>query len=571
MVGDSRVLREDVSIVLCGEAGQGIQTVEQILTRTLKMSGYNLFATKEFMSRIRGGSNSTTIRVSSQSVRGYSEKMHILIPLGRGAVGHVKDRVDSDTIVIGERSVYGEEYDGENGIDVPLSDVASQVGGAIYQNTVAAAILCRLFGVEEEVLSGYLRGQFSSKGEDVVAKNIEAAGRGYDIADGLDVRVEITADPGVADQILINGTQSVAIGALTGGCDFVSFYPMTPGTGVPTFLAANSEKFDTIVEQAEDEISAINMVVGSWYAGGRGMVSTSGGGFALMVEGLSLAAMLETPAVIHLAQRPGPATGVPTRTEQGDLLFALYAGHGEFPRAIYAPGNLEECFELTRKAFDVADRYQVPAFILTDQYLVDSYYNLPSIDVSPTPFERHIVETGPDYQRYEFVEGGITPRGIPGHGSGLVCADSDEHDEEGRITEDFGVRRRMVEKRLAKSAALALDAVEPVLLGDPDYEDLVIGWGSTHEIIAEAVRSLGREGLGYLHFGQVYPVPESTGACLERAVRTVLVEGNATAQFGKLLAQEVGLKTDELVLKWDGLPFSAELLERRLGEILDGS
>ena len=568
MSNTSKVLKDDVSIVLCGEAGQGILTVEHILTRTLKASGYNLFATKEFMSRIRGGSNSTTIRVSSGPVRGYSDSMDLLIPLARGAVDHVRDRLDPETILIGEKSIFEGEYDGENGIEVPLSGIASRVGGAIYQNTVAAAVLCRLFGVGEEVLQEYLRGRFSDKGGEVVEKNLEAARKGYEIADGLDVRIEIGADRDLGDHVLLNGTQAVAIGALAGGCDFVSFYPMTPGTGVPTFLAQNSERFGTIVEQAEDEIAAINMVVGAWYAGGRGMVSTSGGGFALMVEGLSLAAMLETPAVIHLAQRPGPATGVPTRTEQGDLLFALHAGHGEFPRVIYSPGNIEECFNLTRMAFNVADRHQVPAIILTDQYLVDSYYNLPSLDVKSTPVDRRIVETGPGYRRYELVDNGITPRGVPGYGSGLVYADSDEHDEEGHITEDFDVRRKMVDKRMAKGASLAGDSVEPLLLGNRDYDDLVIGWGSTHEMIAEAMLRLDLDAAAYLHFGQVYPVPGSTGDHLERAGRTVVVEGNATGQFNRLLKQETGMFADELILKWDGLPFSVELLTSRLGEVL---
>jgi 2-oxoglutarate ferredoxin oxidoreductase subunit alpha len=314
----------------------------------------------------------------------------------------------------------------------------------------------------------------------------------------------------------------------------------------------------------EDEIAAINMALGAWYAGARAMVSTSGGGFALMTEGVSLAGMLESPIVIHLAQRPGPATGLPTRTEQGDFELALYAGHGEFPRIILAPGRIEDAFYLTQNAFNLADKYQVPVFVLTDQYFMDSYYNLPSFDPSRTKIERHVVKTTKEYKRYELTADGISPRGIPGYGQGLVAIDSDEHDTEGHITEDLDLRTKMVDKRLSKADAMAGDTIGPELVGPQEYKTLVVGWGSTYNVIKEAIDNLGRNDVALLHFKQVYPLPKETQDFLSKAERTVIIENNATSQFGKLIRIQTGIDIEHKILKYNGLGFSVEEVTERL-------
>jgi 2-oxoglutarate ferredoxin oxidoreductase subunit alpha len=286
-----------------------------------------------------------------------------------------------------------------------------------------------------------------------------------------------------------------------------------------------------------------------------------------MTEALSLAGMIESPVVIHLAQRPGPATGLPTRTEQGDLELALYAGHGEFPRIILAPGTLEEAFYLTPKAFNLADKYQVPVFVLTDQYFVDSYYNIPDLDLSGVRAERHIVETTVDYRRYEMAKDGVSPRGIPGLGEGLVAVDSDEHDEEGHITEDLGLRTRMVNKRLAKGEALKADAIAPELVGPKDYQRLVICWGSTFHVVKEALTHLGRSDTAMLHYKQVFPLHSSTADYLKKAKQTVVVESNATGQFRKLIQLYAGVNVDHGLLKYDGLRFSVEDVIQGLGKM----
>ena len=564
---------EEVSIVLCGEAGQGIQTVEHILTQTLKLSGYHVFSTEEYMSRIRGGSNSTLVRVSSNVVSAPVDRIDLLIPFSPGAVGHVQKRISPKTILLGEKKIYGNEYQGERAIDVPLSQIASEVGGPIYSNTVAVALLAGLLKVEREVLDHYLRHHFAGKDEKIVQKNLEAARRGYEVSDELlgngILQIDLVKHNEIKDEILIDGVEALAMGAIAGGCNFLSFYPMSPSTAVAVLLAQHSKEFGIIVEQAEDEISAMNMGIGAWYAGARGLASTSGGGFALMVEGLSLAGMIESPLVVHIGQRPGPATGLPTRTEQGELLFALYAGHGEFPRIILTPGTIEDCFYLAQKAFNLADQYQVPVFILTDQYLLESHYNIPSLDPTRITLEKHFVETKQGYKRYQLTETGLSPRGIPGFGEGLVVLDSDEHDEEGHITEDLDLRTKMVNKRLRKLELLRKDIVPPELIGPENYKTLIVGWGSTYYAIKEALGRLDREDVAFLYFKQVYPLHPNTIAYLQKAKKRVIVENNGTGQFSQLIRLQEGFDMDRKILKYNGLPFSVEELEEQLKSILD--
>ena len=565
----------DISIVLCGEAGHGIQTVEQILTRLLKLSGFHIFATKEYMSRVRGGSNSTQIRVSSERVSSLLNRIDILIPLSPAALGHLKGRISRETAILADRKIITdtEENNDLNWIDVPFSGIASEIGGAIYTNTISAGIIAGLFKVGADELDHYIEQFFSTGDTKTVEKNRSAAKKGYEIAQELihskKIQIDVPRNADVSGEIIINGAEAVGIGAIAGGCNFISSYPMSPSTGVLTFLSRNARDFNLIAEQAEDEISAINMALGAWYAGGRAMVTTSGGGFALMEEAVGLAGMIESPMVIHLAQRPGPATGLPTRTEQGDLQLALYSGHGEFPRIILAPGKLEDAVDLTHRAFNLADKYQVPVFILTDQYFMDSYYNIPSLNLSETRVTPYIEKTGHDYKRYRLNKNGISPRGIPGYGEGLVLADSDEHDEEGHITEDLDLRVAMVNKRLAKLTGITEEVIPPELVGKKDYKTLIIGWGSTFHVIREAMETLGRTDIAFLHFKQVYPVHPDTLEFLRKAERTIVIEGNATCQFGSLVKIATGFDIKDKILKYNGIQFTVEELTEQMKAILD--
>mgnify|MGYP005832671705 CR=1 FL=1 len=565
----NRPLKGQISVVLGGEAGQGVQSMEYILTHVLKRAGYHVFGTKEYMSRVRGGSNSTEIRVGSSRVAAFVDRMDILIPLDKDAVPHLEHRISPETIVLGECEKLGEAC---LGIDIPFTKIAAEVGNALYANTVAVGAVLGLLKVPLTALDAFLAEFFARKGQEVVNGNIAAGQRGYDIGLSLSgpgkIDIDIQPDPAVPQEHFLSGAEAVALGAIAGGCNFIGAYPMSPSTGVFTYLAQHAADLGIIAEQVEDEISGMNMAIGAWYAGARALVSTAGGGFALMVEGLSLAGMFESPLVVHLAQRPGPATGLPTRTEQADLQLALYAGHGEFPRAILTPGTLAQAYRLTQHAFDLADKTQCPVFVLTDQYFIDSYYNTPVLDSPDGSPAHHFVRTDASYKRYQITDSGVSPRGIPGYGEGLVVLDSDEHNEEGHITESMAVRKAMVDKRLRKLDLLVAASIPPELVGSGDNKTLVIAWGSNYHPVKEALQVLGAKDAAMLHFSQVYPLHPSTVGYLKKAARTVVVENNATAQFAALIKRDTGVDVHHKILKYDGMPFSVEELVERLHTLI---
>lgn len=582
---------KDISLVLCGEAGQGIQTVETILTQAIKQSGYHIFSTKEYMSRVRGGQNSTEIRVSPYRVASYVKRMDILFVLSSGAIKHLEDRISEDTLIIGDsehlKSLKNGDTDEEGDqegdlnnkgkykfMEIPLIETAQEMGGLIFANVIAAGVLSCILKIPKEIFDGLISDMFSRKGVEILEKDLKAGEAGYGIGRELmeseagGIELSISGNSEVRDELLINGTDAVGFGCLAGGCRFMSSYPMTPSTPLQGFLATNAHNFELIYEQAEDEIAAINMALGASYAGARSIVATSGSGFALMEEGVGLAGMTETPVVIYIGQRPGPAVGLPTRTSQEDLNLALYSGPGEFPRIIFAPGKLEDAFTLTQKAFNLAEKYQIPVFILSDQYFADCNYNIPSLPLEDVHDDDYLIKTTPEYRRYLITHDGITPRGIPGYGDGLVVVDSDEHDEEGHITEDLDLRTHMVDKRLKKLNQMRKDAVPPEIVGPEDYQNLVIGWGSTYWPIREALENINRgnpnEKISFLHFKQIYPFHKKVVEYLERAEDVIIFENNAHGQMANLIKLETGFEIQEKILKYDGMPFSVEEVEESL-------
>ncbi|WP_448531303.1 2-oxoacid:acceptor oxidoreductase subunit alpha [Pseudothermotoga sp.] len=553
----------EVSVVISGAAGQGIQAVEELLSNVVKDSDLYVFATKEYMSRVRGGNNSTTLRISCKPVYANIDRIDLLLVLNENAIERHRWRMTPSTIVLGEEKFVKDE---PNHVVVEFSKIAESFGNRIYANSVATGVLAGIMELDIDALKKNIEEYFSKKGNEVVNSNVSAALRGYEIGRNLGLKLELKKCEEVRKKNLLNGSLAVALGAVAGGCNFVSSYPMSPSTAVFTELARLARDHGILVEQAEDEIAAANMVIAAWYAGARGLVTTSGGGFALMCEAISLAGMIETPIVVHLGQRPGPATGLPTRTEQADLNLVLYAGHGEFARVIYAPGSIEEAYELTAKAFNVADKFQIPVFVLTDQYLLDSYYLVD--DLPKTDIERYIVKTNANYRRYAVTEDGISPRGIPGYGEGLVRVDSDEHDEFGHITESALVRKTMVEKRLRKMNKIIQEALPPKFSGPEDYEVLVVSWGSTRLIVEEALRSFSNHKIAHLHFSQVYPIHPSAKEYFERAKRIIFIEQNATGQFANLVQQTFRIDTSERILKYDGHAYSVEQVAKAIRERL---
>lgn len=565
-----------ISIVLSGAAGQGIVTVSEIVTIILKRSGYNVFSTNEYMSRVRGGINSTEIRVSNKRVRAFVSKIDILIPLNKKALDHLENRFTEETVFLGDAKIFSDHHCCNDRIiiDFSFEDVAkNSLGKTIYASTLAAGVICGLLQADMKIMREYISKLFLKKGSEIQEKNLEASQIGFEFGNSLiesgNFTFKLKKEDNTADEVLFSGTDAISIGAIAGGCNYLSFYPMSPATGVSTFLAQMANDFSIIVDQTEDEISAMNKAIGAWHTGARGLISTSGGGFALMSEGLSLAGMIESPIVIHLAQRPGPATGLPTRTEQADLELTLYAGHGDLPRIILAPGTIEEGFHLTQKAFNLADRYQIPVFVLTDQYFVSTKYNIPEIDVMKLENEEYIVKTAKDYKRYKITDDGISPRGIPSYGEGLIAVDSHTHTEDGHITEDSEVTTKMVNKRHKKLDLITKEAIEPTFIGSTDYNTLIISWGSTYPIIKEALEDLNENKIAFLHFMQVYPLnKEKFVKYLNSAERIIVIENNSQGQFCKLLKQTVVIEQIQSILKYDGRPFMVEEIISKLKTIL---
>ncbi|MDD2467895.1 MAG: 2-oxoacid:acceptor oxidoreductase subunit alpha [Desulfobulbus sp.] len=560
----STLSSEALNMMFGGEAGQGLQTLGLVLARALRGGGLHVFAVNEFMSRIRGGSNSLTLRTSTAPVRAVSEQIDCCVFLDRNAFPRLQGRLSENTLLLGDPALFPTEP----GIQpLPLKELSKQAGGAIYDNSIICGYIIRLLGWDLEALDVAIRRTFT--GTERQEKNLVAAKLGWESAAELQGRFVLPRSEVASERLLLDGSQSVALGAVAGGCNFISSYPMSPATGVLIHLAGLAAEHGIVVEQAEDEISAVNMGLGAWYAGARALVSTSGGGFDLMAEGLSLCGIIESPLVIHIAQRPGPGTGLPTRTEQGDLEIARYSGHGEFPRAILAPGSPEDAFECVRHAFTMADASQSPVLVLTDQYLLDSLYDLAPFALPEQPPQSQIVATEADYERYAFSQDGLSPRGIPGYGHGLVCVDSDEHDTQGRITEDFTTRVAMVDKRMAKARLLRTTlAVPPRLYGPDRFRCLLVGWGSTGPAIREALDRVASLETAFLHCIQVYPLPDGTEAYLQRAERIIIVENNATGQFARLLRAETGCVVADQWLKYNGLAFSVdEIIDRLQKEV----
>ncbi len=558
--------RQSYSIVLSGEAGQGLQTIESLFIALLQKSGYHAFIAKELMSRVRGGNNTSEIRIASKRVQAFVDRIDLLIVLSKDGLDRLLDRIDENTLIIGEEDYIKSRKTDARLYPVNVKEQMEEIGSQLYTNTFFVGVLSTLFSCDENIARTLLSEQFSRKGESIVENNSKAFDFGKKAAEESNYHFSVKRDDSVKKMKAIKGFETIGIGALSGGCNFVASYPMSPATSVLVYLASHERSHSVLVEQAEDEIAAINMAIGAWYAGARAMVTTSGGGFALMTEGISLSGITETPVVVHLAQRPGPGTGLPTRTEQGDLNLALYAGHGDFPRVILAPGTWEDGVLLSHEAFEIADAYQVPVFILTDQYYLDGEGIMEKVDLSKLERTNHVVKSNASYKRYKITDSGISERAIPGQGKGFVCVDSDEHTEEGRITENAAVRQAMMDKRMRKLSAYK--DIDPKIIGPKNYTTLVVGWGSPYGAIKEAVANLDDKGVAFGFFPQVYPLPSRTKEILEKAKHLILVENNASAQFGQLIRRDLGITFDTTILQYNGSPFSVEQLVARIGEVL---
>jgi 2-oxoglutarate ferredoxin oxidoreductase subunit alpha len=561
----------DLNIVIGGAAGQGVHTITGLLAKILVRQGCQVLFVQDYQSRIRGGHLFNRIRVSDQLLISSREGIDILVALNQETVLLHRDELAPDGVIIYDASVAGELPAGVSTLGLLAGDLLPEKKAAeVAINAGASGAILGLLKLPLEPLLVLLEESFKDKGSEVVEWNRLAATQGHRqgaAAGNPHSLAGITAP--AQPRLLLSGHEGIAVGALAAGLQFISGYPMTPWSSVLNAIGQRAEKFGVVVEQAEDEIAAINLAIGASYAGVRAMTGSSGGGFALMVEALGLAGCSETPLVILESQRPGPSTGLPTRTEQGDLSFVLSAGQGDFPRAVLAPGTPAQGFALMARAFNLAERYQLPVIVITDQYFGDTNFTHEMGNFPAAVEIERAIDTGPVegvYERYALTASGVSPRRLPGFGP-VVVADSDEHTPDGHLTEDLAVRVKMHDKRLRKLARLAQELDGITTLGPEDAPLTLACWGSSLGPVAEAVGRLNAQSTParMVHFSELWPFPAAAAArSLGRPQKLVMVEMNATGQFNRLLRQETGIAADQLVLKYDGAPLTPEYILRAL-------
>jgi 2-oxoglutarate ferredoxin oxidoreductase subunit alpha len=475
----------------------------------------------------------------------------------------------------------GFKSDNPNHFSIPFARIADKIGKSkIMINSVATGATIALMDFNLQPVLDCLQEQFHEKGSETVKNNQKSAEAGFDyVRQHLKEKTNfrVPSAKSVRQKMLLTGSQAMALGAMASDLKLYSGYPMSPATAIMEFISTHADRYNIIVEQAEDEIAAINMVIGANFAGARAMTATSGGGFCLMVEALSLAGMTETPAIIIVAQRPGPSTGLPTRTEQADLNFVMHAGHGDFPRAILAPGRPEQAVHLMSKAFNLADKYQIPVIVLGDQHFNDAYFTVDELALENIRIDRGHILTDPDlpspreYKRYAASDSGISPRILPGQTQAVVYADSDEHTEEGHITESAHVRNQMVHKRMQKLEELRREIGPPEIYPSSQAGLVLLGWGSTYGAIKEAVDMLNQNKIAaqMIHYSEIFPfnLQHVATAALAKS-KIIAVENNFSGQFADFFSHATGLSIDQKILKYDGRPFTAcEIVDRIKNEI----
>ena len=567
----------DFNILVGGEAGQGIQSIGIIIARMMARGGYSVFADQDYESRVRGGHNFFRIRVSDNAVRAVAEKLDVLVALNRETVElHEKELKAGGTIIYDSQASQSIESKKKT-LDIPLTKIAlDAAGNKLMANTVAVGAIAGMVKYDFEILEGVLTKEFSGHGQKIIEDNIKAARAGYDFARK---NAKAKTLPRIKDtankerQILLNGNEAISLGAMAAGCKLIAGYPMTPASSIMEYFAGKEKEYDVVAVHVEDEIAAINMAVGAGYTGIRSMAATSGGGFSLMVEGLALAGMTETPVVIVLGQRPGPATGLPTRTEQGELWFALHAGHGEFPRALLAPTDPADAFAAVVRAFNLTEKYQTPVIILTDHHLATSY-----MTVDPFNMEKVVVDRGDivlpkkaadikEYKRHAVTDSGVSPRALPGLSKALVVTDSDEHDAAGHMIEDAATRNEQNRKRLRKLGGLREEINGPEVKQTAGAEFVLVGWGSATGAIREAAAVIEKSGqaISTVCFNEIWPFPATAvDEVFKHGAKTIVIENNATGQLAGLVRRETGRKANHTILKYDGRPFSPEYIVKRL-------
>jgi 2-oxoglutarate ferredoxin oxidoreductase subunit alpha len=582
-------MKQTFTIAIGGAAGQGVATPGDIFAKIFSRRGLHLNAYNAYQSIIRGGHTFLTIRTGPEKVTNMGDRLDLLIPLNQDAMdrhlGLLREGAaciyNADTIKPGD-AAHGTAL-----CSLPVSKLADITRNRVAQNTLAVGAGLNMMGIGFQALEEVLTEQFKKKGAAVVSENVEIARAGYEYA-AANFKPFAWPLPITGNRYaVLSGNIAMAMGGAAAGVKFYCAYPMSPSTGVLHWMAAHARKANIMVRQVEDEIGVVNMAIGAAHAGVRSMCATSGGGFALMSEGLGLSAMMETPVVVIDCQRAGPSTGVPTKTEQGDLWQMLGAAFGDYPRAIAAPLDIGDCFKIIPEIFNIADRYQCPGIVLCDLLLSEGRLSLDpkDLDFAPVVDRGELITTSSAsdsngdgaYKRYKITDSGISPRAVPGVPGHTHTAASDEHDEDGVLISDEFTnptkRRAMMEKRMRKVAGIEATVPPPELWGPRDADVTLIGWGSTKGVIEEACEILNEQGILANQLQIRWLVPLHGDAILDilkDARHTIIVENNYSGQFARYLRSETSFVPNGYIRKYDGEPFMPHHIVEAVKEQLGG-
>jgi len=557
---------KDFSILIGGAAGQGSRFAGLIIAKIFGRLGYRIYIYEDYQSLIRGGHNFSQIRASEKEFQSRKEKIDFLLALDEKTINlHKKDLAKNGIIIFNGDKIQSKDYnppatlpvkDGAPGIGVPIEKITKEMGGIpIMANTALISAFSKIVGIDFEILEEVLKEEIKKE----IDLNLKIAKRAYEISKNL-LKIEKTPNK---PSLLLTGNVASALGMVKAGLKFYFAYPMTPATSIMNFLAGR-EDLNVKIIQPENEISVINMALGTSYAGKRSAVGTSGGGFALMVEALSLAGQSETPILIIESQRGGPSTGMPTYNLQGDLLFVLSAGHGDFPRFVIAPGDAEQCTIYSALGLNLAWKYQTPVILLLDKDVSENTFSVDERIANFHEFEHEfpqiLWDKKGEYKRYKITKNGISPLAFPGEKNAIIKANSYEHDEFGITIESEEVEK-MQEKRLRKYQKMAeevenLPAVK--VYGNEKSKTALISWGITKGAAKEVAENLN---IKLIQPIIIEPFPkEQMKRALNGVEKLFSVELNASGQMAKVLNSQ-GIKVDGKILKYNGRPFSAKEIE----------
>ena len=581
----------EITVGIAGAAGDGLDKTGDTLAHTASRLGLHVYAYNSYQSLIRGGHTWLRLRLGEQKVTNHGDRIQALICLNEdslerhvpevepgGIVLHNSDRLQCDPFLV---------PDGVRVLSFPFKELTKDMGKLlpVMQNIVALGALMKAIDFEFDVMAGVLSDIFAHKGKQIIEQNVGVARAGYDFASEKIEPMGIEWNFSHNKMPVFTGNTAMAMGATAAGLKLYAAYPMSPASSILHWFMSHGERVGVAVKQAEDEIAVANITIGAGHAGVRAMCATSGGGFALMTEAIGMAGIIEAPSVFINVQRGGPSTGLPTKTEQGDLNQAFGASQGDYPRVILAPATIEDCYNMTAEALNLAEQFQLPVIVLSDLLLGQHVETVEADALTPdVPIERgelldeaRASAMDGKFKRYAFTQSGVSPRVLPGTEGFAYVAATDDHDERGVLISDehtnAAVRRKIQEKRMQKLEGVLAKLPIPQLEGPPGADLTLIGWGSTWGVLNEAASRLTQIGIqtNHLHFRYLFPFPsKEVRDILEGCKRTVGVECNYTGQFARHLRAETGFSVDDMVLKYDGEPFEIGELVDRLKGIFEG-